>query len=146
MADTPSVLGHPPPGLPPAVAQYLTRVAGFIDQPIADGAVSVGAEAANVRRFTLEVVNRLDRPRPGRWLVLVWLAETAYGAPGGTQTTSFNAGTVVEELAADQAWVVLTDADGAVELDVTVAGAATRHLHHLVLGPVPTPLSATWAA
>lgn len=138
--------GGAPPQTPTELGAALLRLGGFIDNPPADCLVTAGNEAANVIRFTLAARDRLGHPWKGRFLVAVWLAATAYGAPGGTQTTSFAAGTVVEELAADRAWLVLTDASGEIKLDVTVSGAGTRHLHHLVLGPVPAPKAATWTA
>lgn len=108
--------------------------------------ISVGDEAANVRRFTIQVRNRARNPVAGVHLVRIWISASEHGAPGGTQTLSLVTGTLFQTIASNQAVEILTDSTGKLVLDVTVTGAATRHIEAVVIGEPDGSGEIAWAA
>lgn len=109
----------------------------LFDQPTAECRCTLddeGDTAADTIRATLQVIDRQKRDWPGRWLVLVYIATAAAGAPGGTQTTAVPTGSTVQAITANTTLLVLTDSTGLAEIDITVAGAATRYVYTTVLG------------
>lgn len=119
-------------GDPVRSADMFRRIAGFIDDPIAHCSHVAGTEAANVIRVTMQVRDRLEVPWAGRWLVWVIITATENGDPVATQTVTFNSGTVLETVLVDGVWRVITTTAGLIEMDVTIAGAATRYVHTIV--------------
>ncbi len=117
-------------------------------KPLAVCKVSAGAEATNVRRITLQVIDRANRDAVGRWVVLVWLTPTSGGDPSATgNTVAAVAGTtVLQEITADAAYRLITDENGQAQIDVTVSGAATRYVETIVEGQVRESAAITWAA
>ncbi|MCW5776394.1 MAG: hypothetical protein KIS87_08160 [Phycisphaeraceae bacterium] len=132
---------------PEAVALAFQELAGLLDDPIASMAVTAGAEGehgTNVRRFTAQAKDRLREDWAERFLVVVWLAGTAFGVPDAADAVAFQAGTVVLELVADAAWLVLTDSAGRLVFDATIVGAATRHVNAVVVGVGRTAGGFAW--
>lgn len=108
--------------------------------------VTWGDESADARACRVRVVDRVDAPQAGRYLVLVWIATSEFGAPGGTQTFgSATAGTIVHTLTADKTVLVETGADGVASFPVTVTGAGTRYAQALCLGEIAS-FAASWVA
>lgn len=125
------------------------QLAIHFDSPEASVRGTAGAEDTNVTRFTLQVVDRLGNPWArvggGRWLVFVYISPTEHGDPSATgNTVAFVTGTVVQTIVAHSTYLVLTDADGLIELDVTVAGAAVRVAHAMVVGPPEPGQAGEW--
>ncbi len=118
------------------------------DAPIARVRSAAGPESANVVRFTLQVVDRLGKPWgpvEGRWLIEVYLSPTQHGAPSAAgNTVAWITGTVYDTVLANAAYRVLADANGKAELDVTVAGAATRFVHTAACGLFEPGGAGTW--
>lgn len=133
------------PGGPPDVRRAFLQVAEVLDRHPDEGAATAGAEVANVRRFTLQVESRRGRARSGRFVVAVWMSTTDGGGPSGAQTVATVAGTVLVTITANQSWLFMTDASGKIQLDVMIAGAATRYLGYAVLGRGQQSAAAAWA-
>lgn len=86
--------------------------------------ITAAAEAGNVRRVTIQIVDARGDANgdaiAGSRLVHVVLAASSDGAPGGTHTAAVGtAGQVLQELTADDLLLCQTDANGALEVDVT---------------------------
>lgn len=126
------------------VRRAFLQIADVIDRHPDEGKSDAGAEVANVRRFTLQVQSRRGRARSGRFVVLVWVTTADGGGPGGAQTVATVAGTVLVTITANQAWQMLTDSSGKIQLDVTIAGAATRYLGYAVLGRGQQSAAVAW--
>jgi len=125
-----TVSGEPLRGEAQAQA-WRRAVSGAAGQPslkVKITAADEGAPSANDRLITLQVCNRLLEPCFGVFPLLVVIGTDEVGGPGGTQTTSWEVGAEVAELAAAQSWIVLTDPNGSAVLKATVAGAGTRYV------------------
>lgn len=104
---------------------------------VADGAggtptVTAGAEAADVRRLTLQATDLQGNALAGRRLLRFWLADASYGAETGTAPSGgvvFVAGASLQTITASKQYVCITDAAGQVQIDVTHVGAITWHAH-----------------
>jgi hypothetical protein len=119
--------------------EFAQQVRTHFDTPIATCVVTAGVEAANVRRITVQVVDRLKRPWPARWLVWVFLTATAAGDPSGTgNTVAFISGAVQMTALIGGLWFVQADADGQIVFDVTIAGAASRFVGTQPDGGIPS--------
>lgn len=115
------------------------------DSPLAHCHVSVGAEAANVRRVTLQVRDRIRSEWPDTWLVLVYLTTTSGGDPSSTgNTVEFVTGNVFTTMLPNGAWEVISDEDGVIAFDVTITGAATRYVVSAVRGKVRESEAIAW--
>ncbi len=125
------------------VAQTLHTLRTFFDVPRAWCSVTAGAEAADVRRITLQVRDRLRNVWKRRWRVHFYLTTTEGGNPGGTQTVVFVSGTLLDTHTANVRYTALTDADGKIEIDVGVIGAGTRFVYADVIGE-PVGLGFAW--
>lgn len=110
--------------------EFEHRVREHFDSPVASCSVTAdaeGATAANTRRFTLRVKDRVRENWHRRWLVSFYLSPTASGAPDATgNTVALVTGTLSRTVLANGWYEVLTDATGLVVFDVTIAGAAAR--------------------
>jgi hypothetical protein len=115
------------------------------DRPIAEAGVTAAAEVADARVVKIRVRDRNQEAWPGRWLVVVWISTTSGGAPAGTQTVSWASGVVLATYTANQAYLVLTAADGTADVSVTVTGAGSRFVHAVVLGSPEAGVEVTWA-
>lgn len=118
------------------------------DSSIAHCKVTAATEDTNVRRITVQVRDRLLEPWEDRWLVTVYLTATTGGDPSATgNTVAFVAGTVFQTVTANAAYVVLSDENGRVVFDLTIAGAASRFVCTSVAGGrVRESIEFTWAA
>lgn len=111
-------------------AEFQRLVQQSFDEPTGVVTVEAAAEAANVRRITLQVRDRIGAPWPGRWLVTFFLSATQDGDPDATgNTVGVATGTIISAIIADAMYQVLTDATGKAEVDVEVTGAGTRWVH-----------------
>lgn len=118
---------------PREVAQALATVGAMMDAA-AKPIITVGDEAANVRRFRVLVADNRGQAWEGRWLVLIHITPTADGDPDPTgNTVTFPTGFVLATIVAGAVYEVLSDEDGVVEMDLEVTGAATRHVYAAVL-------------
>jgi hypothetical protein len=114
------------PSSPAQLRQFAQQVRRSMQQHTIDARITAGDEAANVRRITIQIVNRRREAMAGRFPVDVLIATTQSGTPSNSQTTAVVAGTLGDTYI-NNAWLkLLTDADGKIQLDVTIAGAATR--------------------
>lgn len=93
----------------------------------------------------MQVVDRQKFARNGRYLVRIWVWDALYSGSPGTQTFSLVTGTMQNELMPDHAIDVVTDEYGKIELDVTIAGAASRYAHAVVIAEISVSSVATWA-
>jgi hypothetical protein len=125
-------------GTSPEVFRHQTTMA--IDEPRARTRVTSEVRPLGVRRIRLQVVDRLKRDWSSLWTVHVWLSTTLGGTPGGTQTVALLTGTALETYTPNVRWRFLTDATGAIELDVSGVASGTRYVFAEVLGEVePMP-------
>lgn len=100
--------------------------------------IQAAAESADKIDFTF------DMPNGGvRALIDVWVSTSQYGAPGGAQAVAVTGGTIIETVAANQHYRILTDGSGQIVVGVTIAGAATRWVHASVAGTARA-LQGTW--
>lgn len=128
------------------VRLFSQRVAEYFDRQIGQVIVTEGAQVGDVRRFTLQVVDRRRRPLNGRWPVMVYVSETEDGDPSGTDNVvTLVTGVTLATYAANAAYLVLSDEDGVIVLDLDVTGAVSRYVSALVLGCVTHFGPYTWA-
>lgn len=127
------------------VEAFAREVAGKFDVGIAQVRVTASPEVVNVRTVTLQLVDRNGAPLKERWMARVWVATTAFAAPGGTQTVAVTAGTIFQTIVGNQHYLIMTDANGTITLDVTVSGLGTRHIHAYAIAPIDTTGALGWA-
>lgn len=111
--------------------EWQRQVAAAAGQPALSCTIAVGNEntpSANDRDITIQVVNRKLERCFGIYPLLVVMSTDEIGGPSGTQTTSWQAGAQVAELAVGQAWIVLTDPNGSAVLRANIAGVAERYV------------------
>lgn len=118
------------------------------DSPLAHCKVTAAAENTDARRITLQVRDRIQEHWEERWLVTFYLTATTGGDPSATgNTVAFVAGTVFQTVTANAAYVVLSDENGRVVFDLTIAGAASRFVCTSVAGGrIKESIEFTWAA
>lgn len=126
----------------------LVQLRAQFNTPLAVCKVSAGVEATNVRRITIQVVDRLKRDAGGRWVITVWLAATSGGAPSATGNTvaAVSGTTILSTITANAAYRLITDANGQAQIDVTISGAASRYVGSIVEGKVRESEAVTWGA
>lgn len=110
----------------------LTRIAGFIDNPIADVSITPETTATSPRLVTFQVRDRLNVAWKARWWVEIMVGTSEYDA-GGTQTLTIVTGAVMVQIVPDVLVRCLTDANGVVALNVAAA-AGTRYITASVVG------------
>lgn len=125
---------------------FQRKVRSYFDDAPAACKVTAGAEVGNARRITFQVRDRLLNDWADRWVVYVYIAATTGGDPSSTgNTVAAVAGTVIlDTLTANAAYVLLTDADGQAQIDVTIAGSATRYFYSVVVGRAKESPSVGW--
>jgi len=107
----------------------LHRVREHFDSPPASCSVVAGAEAADIRRFTVQVKDRLRNDWARRWIVAVYFTPTSGGDPDATGNGfSVVTGSVSTVPLADGWYELLTDSNGRLVFDLEVAGAGTRYV------------------
>ncbi|MDD4891358.1 MAG: hypothetical protein PHU85_15665 [Phycisphaerae bacterium] len=107
-------------------------------------AVTAAAEDANCRRITVQA----SSPGSSRLLVRLWIADTEYAAPDATDNTvAVVAGTTqIEAITAHAHYLLETSATGAAQIDLTIAGAATRYVMAEIDGRIYSSGQLDWAA
>jgi len=125
-------------------ATQLRAIAGAIDKAPYQIRIEVGAEAANVRKFSFQVVNRQRAAIPGRYLVRVWFSTGLYAAPAAGLTLAVATGTLERTLTANQELEIITNTAGLVEVNATIVGAATYYAHALGPWPIEASAAAAW--
>jgi len=77
----------------------------------------------------IQVVDGDGDPIDSPALIRVWFAATDLAAPSATDNTvAVETGTVIHQITEHAQYVILTDATGAAEVRVTVAGAGDRYV------------------
>lgn len=141
----PTLRGKTLPGRTGDIERWCQEVAALIDRYPVEAVIQIGAETANVRRYTITVKDRRLRETVGPWVVHVWISDAATLVPGGTQVVTFPTGTVLDTLVADERFRVLTNAAGVIEMDVEVSGSGNRYVVAIV-EPAPQSSGPTsWA-
>lgn len=114
---------------PSAVMGWMASLIAKFDTQHVTARIEAGDEdGSSVRRFTVQVVDRLTNPVRDRFPVRFTVGTADTGAPAGTQTVSVVTGATVQTVAANQCIDLMTDAAGLAEVDVTVTGAGTRYV------------------
>lgn len=125
--------------------QHFAREAmAFSSEPHLQVRTTAGAEASNVRRFTLQVVNRRGKACFGPFALLVIIGTVDGGAPGGTQTVSVVTGAMLQTITANQALIINTAANGSASIDITVSGAGTRYVQAGVMAAMYGTPGVVW--
>lgn len=119
------------------------QVAGWFDHAPTEAQIFFAPEVANVIRCTIQVTDRRRRVIVGPAIVHLWISDLASGVPGGTQTVAFVTGTLLDTFDPNVRFNALTDANGLIEIDITVTGAGTRDVYAQVLPPVQSARG-TW--
>lgn len=122
-----------------------TALERVVDKPLRRAPATIGAEVANTRTITLQVRDRINRPVTGRFVVELWISTSSGGGPGGTQTVSVSSGTIMQTIAANQQYELLTAADGTLAIDITITGAASRWVSTIVRGEAVETDQIDWA-
>jgi len=119
----------------------MDAVRQFFDDEPAAVEISVGDESANLRRFSLRVVDRLGRTWAKRWLVGFYLTTAANGDPSaaGNSIAVVAPAFLWQTVTANASLLVLTGTDGTASIDVTITVPAQRIAYAFVVGrPVPS--------
>jgi hypothetical protein len=132
---------------PEELRDFTRSMRAFMDRNRAEVRVSYAAEAADVRRFTVQVVDRSGRAiTKSLWTLMVMFGTNARGLPSGTQTVTLVTGTLIQTISTHQCVMVATDEYGKAEFDVEVTGAGTRYVTGVVLGEIQPPTAGVvWA-
>lgn len=104
------------------------------------------AEDNDERVVTIQLKNALG-DNAGRAKVRLWIAATNWGAPDATgNTVVATAGTVLRQIAENADYELITDADGACAVGITIEGAASRFVLVEVAGNVYASGQLDWSA
>jgi hypothetical protein len=132
-----------------AVTLHTHAAAGLdaaVQDRMPDLALSAGAEAGDTIRVTVQARDAAGNALAERVLVRLWIAAGAFGAPSATgNTVSVATGTAYEAELADAAYKIISDSAGAAAVDITVSGAATRHVMAEIDGRIYTSGAIVWA-
>lgn len=117
------------------------KLASAVSQAIATQSVAAdteGATAADTFRVTIQVRDAAGNALAGRFLVEWWISDSQFGAGLTAQapTTVHNSGAALTTITANKHARAITDANGKIELDVTLAGNVTVYVQSALLGPV----------
>jgi hypothetical protein len=109
--------------------------------------ITAGGESADKRTITLQARDAGNNDLSQRVLVRVWIAATDYGAPSAAgNTVAVETGTQIEQVVANADYAIESDADGTVEIGITISGAASRYIMAEMDGRVYSSGEVTWAA
>jgi len=111
-----------------ALRDWTIAVADGWDKSYIKATFEAGAEAADTIRVTISVCNRKNARVTGAFVLRVIVGTTDDAVPGGTQTVATVTGTNILNITANEVADILTDENGQVVLDITVAGAGTRYV------------------
>lgn len=138
-------------GLEPRTPEAMARFAREVSEALARvGAAATfhagpeGEHGADVRRITIQVRDGRGSSRPRQSMVPVYIADSDGGPPVATQTVAVVAGRLVQTITTDAEWVLETDQDGKIVLDVNVSGAGTRYLNAAPAGLVDRSQALAW--
>lgn len=128
---------------PQDVVQFCREAAKKIGQPALSCNTTAGPQAGDgSRTFTIQVLNCVGRACTGVFLVEAHIATTQGGPPGGTQTTAWQTGTLLDEPDATRRFRVLTQADGTCSIRVTASAGQQRVVHAVAIGhAAPSPVA-----
>jgi hypothetical protein len=134
---------------PRAVADAFNRIGATVE-PTPSIKHTSGAEATNTRRITIQVTDQLPQKQAwggAGWIAHVKISPTAGAAPDGTgNTVALVAGRCIETITPNAEWNFEADANGKVQLDLTVSGAATRHVSSETFGKLIGSGPIAWSA
>lgn len=89
--------------------------------------IEAGQEVTLRGDVHLEVVDLAGDAVEEPALLRVWIGTTAFGAPSATDNTvAIETGTAVQAVLANAHYLILTDAEGHAEIQLTLAGAGDR--------------------
>lgn len=111
-------------------------------------AMTSDAEATNMIRTHIDVEDRgATMDAASRRVLDVWVGTTDMGLPSATgNTVTFNKGTILQTITANAHYRVISDVGGEIEIDLTVAGAATRYVMASLPNAPVASLLCTFAA
>jgi hypothetical protein len=88
-----------------------------------------GATTADTIDVTLQVQDASGASLAKPHLLRVWIDDAEFGAPDATgNTVTVSTGTTLQTLTANADYELLTDANGAAQMDIAVSGAASRYV------------------
>ncbi len=122
-----------------------TALERVIGQPVYIITTKAGTETANTITISHQVRDRALRAIRGRYVVDWWVATASGGGPGGTQTVSITGGSIIETIAANQHYRLMTTSDGTLSMDITISGTASRWFAAYVVGQVIESAQIDWA-
>ena len=126
---------------------FATEVRSNFDRDMASLRVTAAAQVGDVRRITIQVIDRVNREWAARFCVEVWLQATATGDPSSTgNSVEWVAPTPYATFLPDGHWRVMTDANGKAQFDVEISGAATRFVGWCMGSEVQVSDSIKWSA
>ena len=106
-----------------------TALAGHLEW--LNATIIVGAEAANAINVAIQLKNGLGQNRSERTAVLAYLSDDANGdSVAATAPTTVAIGTdgLMMELTADKVFLLVSEADGDIDIDIGEAGTDTWYL------------------
>lgn len=124
---------------PDAMLRFASQVSEMMDRPLAAIQFAIGGEVSDIRRVTMQVVDRTGQnaipgqdyqllPSSNRFMLTVRIGTAEWGAPAGTQVVTVTTGTAIKVLTTDQLLWIETDATGKAAIDIEVTGAGTRYV------------------
>lgn len=124
---------------------FARKLLTLFDRPVAEASVSAAAQAGPTRRVTIQVRDRIRKAWAGRWRVHVYVTAAPDADPGGTQTVALVSGSALETFVPNVRWMFLTDTDGKVVLDLTLAGVGMRFVYADVVGKPAGSDALSWS-
>lgn len=109
--------------------------------------VTAAAEVANVRAVTVQARDAAGTAIAGRFLIHVWISLTDYGIQDAAgNTVAMTTGTIEETRTANSDYTVISDVNGKIVFDLTIAGAADRYIMAEIDGHIYSSGILSWAA
>ncbi len=133
---------------PRALLGVLTGIAAAdLQDSLPELQITVGAESGDDRQITVQVRDAGGNDLVRRVLVRLWIATSNYGPPDAAgNTVTVDTGTTVQTISANAHYLVESDADGQVQLTLTVSGAASRYVLAELDGAVYSSGEITYSA
>lgn len=123
------------------------KLAAAVQDLLPNLSITAGAENADVRRITIQACDAANNDLAERLLIRLWVATSDFGAPNATGNTyALVTGTAYATETANAAYKVISDANGKVEFDLTIAGAATRYVMAEIDGWIYSSAALNWTA
>lgn len=109
---------------PDEVRVALSRIAGFIDNPIADVSITPIASTTTPRKVTLQVRDRLNNPWKARWIVWVMVGPTQWSiSASGAQTVVLVTGHALVQVVTGALLRGVTNSSGILEFTIDTTGS-----------------------